>query len=146
MRFYEVHEGQILIDDVNVKEISKKNLRSMLSMVLLGTLLFIVSIMDNIKYDNIQASIEEVINAAEAAHIHHFIKTQPSCYDMTIYEDANNISQGQKQLLTIAHRLSSIRDTDTILVMKDGNIIEQGNHLELMSQNGFYTELYNSQY
>ena len=190
MRFYELNEGRILIDGVDIKTISKNQLRRMLSMVLQDTWLFSGSIMDNIKYGNMKASKEEVINAAKAAHIHHFIKTQPNCYDMTINEDANNISQGQKQLLTIArailadapilildeatssvdtrtevqiqhamanlmkdrtsfiiaHRLSTIRDADTILVMKDGNIIEHGSHLELMSQNGFYTELYNSQY
>jgi len=190
MRFYELNQGRILIDGIDIKTLGKHNLRSMFSMVLQDTWLFSGSIMENIRYGNMKASSDDVVLAAKAAHIHHFIKTQPNCYDMIINEEANNISQGQKQLLTIArailadspvlildeatssvdtrtevliqnalanlmkdrtsfiiaHRLSTIRDADVILVMRDGNIIEQGNHQQLMAQNGFYTELYNSQY
>lgn len=190
MRFYELNDGRILIDSIDVKQYSRSQLRSMFSMVLQDTWLFSGTILDNIKYGNPNASKEDVIKAAKAAHIHHFIKTQPNGYDMIVNEDANNISQGQKQLITIArailadspilildeatssvdtrtelmiqnamanlmhgrtsfiiaHRLSTIKNADLILVIKDGNIIEQGNHNQLMSQEGFYTNLYNSQY
>lgn len=190
MRFYELNQGRILIDQQNIKDYSRFDLRSMLSMVLQDTWLFSGTVMENIRYGNIDATDEEVILAAKAAHIHHFIKTHPSGYDMLINEESSNISQGQKQLITIArailadapilildeatssvdtrtevliqnamsnlmqgrtsfiiaHRLSTIKNADIILVIRDGNIVEQGNHAELMAQNGFYTELYNSQY
>ena len=159
-------------------------------MVLQDTWLFKGTIMENIRYGKLEATDEEVIEAAKAAHVHHFIQTLPGGYNMELNEEASNVSQGQKQLLTIArailadnkilildeatssvdtrteiqiqkamdnlmkgrtsfiiaHRLSTIRDADLILVMKDGDIIEQGNHEELIKQNGFYAELYNSQF
>ena len=152
----------------------------MFGMVLQDTWLFSGSIEDNIKYGKLDATHEEVVAAAKAAHVHRFVQTLPSGYNMILNEEASNVSQGQKQLLTIArailadpkilildeaqiqkamdnlmkgrtsfviaHRLSTIRDADLILVMKDGDIIEQGNHEELLEKNGFYAELYNSQF
>ncbi len=190
MRFYDVNEGAILIDGHNVKDFNRNELRKMFGMVLQDTWLFNGSIRDNLRYGKLDATEEEIIEAAKAAHVHNFVKTLPGGYDMELSEDANNVSQGQKQLLTIArailadpkilildeatssvdtrtevqiqkamdnlmrgrtsfviaHRLSTIRDADLILVMRDGDIVEQGNHEELIQKNGFYAELYNSQF
>lgn len=190
MRFYDLNSGNIYIDGINVKEFDKDEVRNCFGMVLQDTWLFKGSIMENIRYGRLDATDEEVIEAAKAAHAHHFIQTLPGGYDMELNEEASNVSQGQKQLLTIArailankkllildeatssvdtrtevriqkamdnlmkgrtsfviaHRLSTIRDADLILVMKDGDIIEQGNHEELMELNGFYADLYNSQF
>lgn len=190
MRFYDVNAGEILLDGHNVKEYDKHGLREAFGMVLQDTWLFKGTIMENIRYGRLDATDEEVIAAAKAAHAHHFISALPGGYQMELNEDATNISQGQKQLLTIAreiladnpvlildeatssvdtrtehriqkamdnlmegrtsfviaHRLSTIKNADLILVMKDGDIIEQGSHDELMSRNGFYAELYNSQF
>lgn len=190
MRFYDVNEGAILIDGHDVKDFNRSELREMFGMVLQDTWLFNGSIRDNIRYGKIDATEEEIVEAAKAAHVHSFVKTLPGGYDMELNEDANNVSQGQKQLLTIArailadpkilildeatssvdtrtevqiqkamdnlmkgrtsfviaHRLSTIRDADLILVMRDGDIVEQGNHAELIQKNGFYAELYNSQF
>ena len=190
MRFYELNGGSISIDGKDISKLSKEELRSYFTMVLQDTWLFKGTIMENLRYGRLDATDEEVIEAAKAAHIHHFIKTLPGGYDMELNEDASNISQGQKQLLTIArailadkpilildeatssvdtrtevliqkamnklmegrttfviaHRLSTIRNADKILVLKDGDIIEQGNHNELLEQKGFYSELYQSQF
>lgn len=190
MRFYDVCQGKICIDGQDIRSFNRRELRDAFGMVLQDTWLFKGSIMENIRYGRLDASDEEVIAAAKAAHAHHFIKTLPGGYDMELNEDASNVSQGQKQLLTIArailadnrilildeatssvdtrtehriqkamdnlmrgrtsfiiaHRLSTIRDADLILVMKDGDIIEQGNHGELMARQGFYADLYNSQF
>lgn len=190
MRFYDVNSGEILIDGHNVKDFNRRELRDAFGMVLQDTWLFKGSIMENIRYGRLDATDEEVIEAAKAAHAHHFIQTLPDGYNMELNEEANNVSQGQKQLLTIArailadnrimildeatssvdtrtevriqkamdnlmkgrtsfiiaHRLSTIKNADLILVMKDGDIIEQGNHEQLLEANGFYAELYNSQF
>ena len=190
MRFYDVNEGRILVDGHNVKDFNRSELRELFGMVLQDTWLFKGTIMENIRYGRLDATDEEVIAAAKAAHAHHFIQTLPGGYQMELNEDASNVSQGQKQLLTIArailadnrvlildeatssvdtrteeriqkamnnlmrgrtsfviaHRLSTIKDADVILVMKDGDIIEQGNHEELLRKGGFYAELYNSQF
>ena len=190
MRFYELNGGSVSIDGKDISKLSKEELRSYFTMVLQDTWLFKGTIMENLRYGRLDATDEEVIEAAKAAHIHHFIKTLPGGYDMELNEDASNISQGQKQLLTIArailadkpilildeatssvdtrtevliqkamnklmegrttfviaHRLSTIRNADKILVLKDGDIIEQGNHDELLEQKGFYSELYQSQF
>lgn len=190
MRFYDVNSGSIKIDGHDIRDFNRDDLREMFGMVLQDTWLFNGSIKDNIKYGKLDATDEEVIASAKAAHAHRFIKTLPNGYNMEINEEANNISQGQKQLLTIAravladprilildeatssvdtrtesliqkamdnlmegrtsfviaHRLSTIRDADVILVMKDGDIIEQGNHEELLKRGGFYADLYNSQF
>lgn len=190
MRFYELNSGDIFIDRINSKSMNRDELRNIFGMVLQDTWLFNGSIMDNIRYGNLDATDEEVKTAAKLAHAHHFIKTLESGYSMQINEEANNISQGQKQLLTIArailsdpkilildeatssvdtrtevliqkamenlmvgrtsfiiaHRLSTIRNADIILVMKDGDIVEQGSHDKLLEQDGFYAELYNSQF
>jgi ATP-binding cassette subfamily B protein len=190
MRFYDLNSGDIFIDGVNVKEYDKDEVRNAFGMVLQDTWLFKGTIMENIRYGRLDATDEEVIEAAKAAHAHHFIQTLPGGYNMELNEEATNVSQGQKQLLTIArailadkkllildeatssvdtrtevriqkamdnlmrgrtsfviaHRLSTIRDADVILVMKDGDIIEQGSHDELIEKNGFYAELYNSQF
>ena len=190
MRFYDVDSGKICIDGKPIDEISRHSLRKSFGMVLQDTWLFSGSIEDNIKYGKLDATHEEVVAAAKAAHVHRFVQTLPSGYNMILNEEASNVSQGQKQLLTIArailadpkilildeatssvdtrtevqiqkamdnlmkgrtsfviaHRLSTIRDADLILVMKDGDIIEQGNHEELLAKNGFYAELYNSQF
>ena len=190
MRFYDVNSGEILIDGHNLKDFNRGDLRQMFGMVLQDTWLFHGSIKDNIRYGKLDATDEEIVEAAKAAHAHRFIQTLPNGYDMELNEEASNVSQGQKQLLTIArailadpkilildeatssvdtrtevriqkamdnlmrgrtsfiiaHRLSTIRDADLILVMKDGDIVEQGNHEELLLKNGFYAELYNSQF
>lgn len=190
MRFYDVSSGEILIDGHNVKDFNRSELRELFGMVLQDTWLFHGTIMENIRYGRLDATDEEVIAAAKAAHAHHFIMAQPGGYQMVLNEETSNISQGQKQLLTIArailadnkllildeatssvdtrteeriqkamdhlmegrtsfviaHRLSTIRDADLILVMKDGDIIEQGNHQQLLAKNGFYANLYNSQF
>ena len=190
MRFYDINGGNISIDGRDITSLSREELRSYFTMVLQDTWLFRGTIMENIRYGRLDATDEEVIEAAKAAHIHHFIKTLPGGYDMELNEEASNISQGQKQLLTIArailankpilildeatssvdtrtevliqkamnklmegrttfviaHRLSTIRNADKILVLKDGDIIEQGNHNELLAQKGFYSELYQSQF
>ncbi|MEG0692320.1 MAG: ABC transporter ATP-binding protein [Oscillospiraceae bacterium] len=190
MRFYDVNSGAIMIDGHDVKSFNRSELRQMFGMVLQDTWLFNGTIMENIRYGRLDATDEEVIAAAKAAHVHHFVMTLPDGYNMVLNEEASNVSQGQKQLLTIArailadpkilildeatssvdtrteiriqkamnnlmkdrtsfviaHRLSTIKDADLILVMYEGDIIEQGNHEELMAQNGFYTKLYNSQF
>lgn len=190
MRFYDVNSGCIKVDGENVKDFERRNLREAFGMVLQDTWLFKGTIMENIRYGRLDATDEEVIAAAKAANADHFIRTLPGGYDMELNEEASNVSQGQKQLLTIArailadnrimildeatssvdtrteqhiqdamanlmkgrtsfviaHRLSTIRDADVILVMKDGDIIEQGNHRELLARNGFYAQLYNSQF
>ncbi|GAB6168033.1 ABC transporter ATP-binding protein [Clostridium carnis] len=190
MRFYDVSSGEIFIDGHNIQDFNRDDLRSLFGMVLQDTWLFNGSIMENIRYGKLASSDEDVIKAAKAAHVHHFVKTLPDGYNMTLNEEASNVSQGQKQLLTIArailadpkilildeatssvdtrtevliqkamenlmegrtsfiiaHRLSTIRDADLILVMKDGDIVEQGNHKELLKANGFYASLYNSQF
>lgn len=190
MRFYDVNGGAILLDGHNIKDFNRRELRDVFGMVLQDTWLFKGTIMENIRYGRLDATDEEVIAAAKAAHAHRFISALPSGYNMELNEEITNISQGQKQLLTIArailadnpvlildeatssvdtrtehriqramdnlmkgrtsfviaHRLSTIKNADIILVMKDGDIIEQGNHDELMAQNGFYADLYNSQW
>ncbi|AYE35241.1 ABC transporter ATP-binding protein [Clostridium septicum] len=190
MRFYDVNSGEILIDGHNIKDFNRDDLRNLFGMVLQDTWLFNGSIMENIRYGKLGSTDEEVIKAAKAAHVDHFVKTLPDGYNMELNEEANNVSQGQKQLLTIArailsdpkilildeatssvdtrtevliqkamenlmegrtsfiiaHRLSTIREADLILVMKDGDIIEQGTHEELLKANGFYATLYNSQF
>lgn len=190
MRFYDVNGGAILLDGHNIKDFNRRELRDVFGMVLQDTWLFKGTIMENIRYGRLDATDEEVIAAAKAAHAHRFISALPGGYNMELNEEITNISQGQKQLLTIArailadnpvlildeatssvdtrtehriqramdnlmkgrtsfviaHRLSTIKNADIILVMKDGDIIEQGNHDELMAQNGFYADLYNSQY
>lgn len=190
MRFYDVNSGEIMVDGHNIKDFNRSELREMFGMVLQDTWLFSGTIMENIRYGRLDATDEEVIAAAKAAHIHNFIMQQPGGYQMVLDEETSNISQGQKQLLTIArailadnkilildeatssvdtrtemriqkamnnlmkgrtsfviaHRLSTIKDADLILVMKDGDIIEQGNHKELLEKGGFYAELYNSQF
>ena len=190
MRFYDVNSGEIMVDGHNIKDFNRSELREMFGMVLQDTWLFSGTIMENIRYGRLDATDEEVITAAKAAHIHNFIMQQPGGYQMVLDEETSNISQGQKQLLTIArailadnkilildeatssvdtrtemriqkamnnlmkgrtsfviaHRLSTIKDADLILVMKDGDIIEQGNHKELLEKGGFYAELYNSQF
>ena len=190
MRFYDVNGGSIKVDGHDVRNFNRSNLREMFGMVLQDTWLFSGTIMENIRYGRLDATDEEVIAAAKAAHIHNFIMQQPGGYQMVLDEETSNVSQGQKQLLTIArailadnkilildeatssvdtrtemqiqkamdnlmkgrtsfviaHRLSTIRDADLILVMKDGDIIEQGNHEELLARKGFYADLYNSQF
>ena len=180
MRFYDVNGGSIKIDGHDVRDFNRSELREMFGMVLQDTWLFHGTISDNIRYGKLNATEEEVIQAAKAAHVHRFIQTLPGGYNMELNEEASNVSQGQKQLLTIArailadpkilildeatssvdtrteemiqkamdiaHRLSTIRDADLILVMKDGDIIEQGNHEELLAKGGFYADLYNSQF
>ena len=190
MRFYDVNSGSICIDGHDIRDFNRRELRDAFGMVLQDTWLFKGSIMENIRYGRLDATDEEVIEAAKAAHADHFIRTLPGGYEMELNEDASNISQGQKQLLTIArailadnrilildeatssvdtrteeliqsamdnlmkgrtsfviaHRLSTIKNADMILVMKDGDIIEQGSHVELLKQGGFYADLYNSQF
>ena len=187
MRFYDVNSGSIKIDGHDIREFNRSELREMFGMVLQDTWLFKGSIEDNIRYGKLDATHEEVVAAANAAYVHRFVQTLPGGYNMELNEEASNVSQGQKQLLTIArailadppimildeatssvdtrtevriqkamdnlmkgrtsfiiaHRLSTIRDADLILVMKDGDIVEQGNHEELLQKNGFYAELYN---
>ena len=190
MRFYDVNSGAIRLNDHDIRDFNRRDLRDAFGMVLQDTWLFKGTIMENIRYGRLDATDEEVIAAAKAARAHHFIKTLPGGYQMELNEDASNVSQGQKQLLTIArailadnkilildeatssvdtrteieiqkamdnlmkgrtsfviaHRLSTIRDADLILVMKDGDIIEQGNHEDLLAAGGFYANLYNSQF
>ena len=190
MRFYDLTDGQILIDGCDIRDLKRSEVRKMFGMVLQDTWLFHGTIEDNIKYGKTGASHEQVVEAAKAAHAHHFIQTLPDGYNMVLNEEAGNVSQGQKQLLTIArailsdpkilildeatssvdtrtevkiqkamdnlmkdrtcfviaHRLSTIRDADLILVMNDGDIVEQGKHQELLEKNGFYADLYNSQF
>ncbi|MGL5329187.1 MAG: ABC transporter ATP-binding protein [Peptostreptococcaceae bacterium] len=190
MRFYDVNSGSILIDNYNIKDFNRSELRQLFGMVLQDTWLFNGTIKDNIRYGKLEASDEQVKEAAKAAHVHHFIKTLPDGYNMVLNEEASNVSQGQKQLLTIArailadpkilildeatssvdtrteiliqkamdnlmenrtsfiiaHRLSTIKNADLILVMSEGDIIEIGNHEKLLYQNGFYANLYNSQF
>ncbi|OFD75644.1 MULTISPECIES: ABC transporter ATP-binding protein [Bacillus cereus group] len=190
MRFYDINSGAICIDGHDIKDFTREDLRNMFGMVLQDTWLFNGSIMENIRYGRLDATDEEVIEAAKAAHVHNFVKTLPNKYQMELNEEASNVSQGQKQLLTIAraliadpkilildeatssidtrtevliqkamenlmegrtsfiiaHRLSTIRDADLILVMKDGDIVEQGDHEELLKADGFYASLYNSQF
>ncbi|SHJ20433.1 ATP-binding cassette, subfamily B [Clostridium amylolyticum] len=190
MRFYDVNDGAILVDGHDIRDFRRSDLRNMFGMVLQDTWLFNGSIMENIRYGNLSATDKEVIEAAKSAHVHHFVKALPNGYNMELNEEASNVSQGQKQLLTIArailsdpkilildeatssvdtrtevliqkamenlmkdrtsfiiaHRLSTIRDADLILVMKDGDIVEQGKHEELLKAQGFYSALYNSQF
>ena len=190
MRFYDINSGEILIDNKNIKNFKRQDLRKIFGMVLQDTWLFNGTVMENLRYGRLDATDDEVIEAAKAAHVHHFIQTLPDSYNMEINEETTNISQGQKQLLTIArailadpkilildeatssvdtrteiliqkamdklmegrtsfiiaHRLSTIRDADLILVMKDGDIIEIGNHDNLLEKKGFYAQLYNSQF
>lgn len=190
MRFYDVNSGAILVDGHDLRDFNRSELRQMFGMVLQDTWLFNGTIMENIRYGRLDATDEEVIAAAKSAHVHRFIQTLPDGYNMELNEEASNVSQGQKQLLTIArailadpkilildeatssvdtrteeriqkamdnlmkgrtsfviaHRLSTIRDADLILVMRDGDIVEQGNHEELLAKGGFYAELYNSQF
>jgi ATP-binding cassette subfamily B multidrug efflux pump len=190
MRYYDVESGAILIDGHDIRDFSRRDLRRMFGMVLQDTWLFNGTIMENIRYGRPEATDEEVIEAAKTAHADHFIRTLPNGYEMVVNEEANNISQGQQQLLTIArailadprmlildeatssvdtrteiliqkamdnlmkdrtsfviaHRLSTVRDADLILVMRDGGIVEQGTHKELLAAGGFYAEIYNSQF
>mgnify|MGYP001851397676 FL=1 len=190
MRFYDVTDGAILVDGHNVKDFERGDLRKMFGMVLQDTWLFGGTVKENIKYGREDATDDEVIQAAKAAHVHHFIKTLPKGYNSIINEESTNISAGQKQLLTIArviladpkilildeatssidtrteiqiqsamdnlmkgrtsfiiaHRLSTIKNADLILVMNHGDIVEQGTHEELLAKNGFYADLYNSQF
>ncbi len=190
MRFYDINSGTILVNGTDIKDYTRHDLRSMFGMVLQDTWLYNGTIRDNIRYGRLDATDEEVVAAAKAAHVDHFVRTLPDGYDMVLNEEASNVSQGQKQLLTIArailadpeilildeatssvdtrtevliqkamqnlmkgrtsfviaHRLSTIRDADLILVMKDGDIVEQGTHQELLERNGFYASLYNSQF
>lgn len=190
MRFYDINSGSIKIDGIDIRDFKRNDLRSLFGMVLQDTWLFNGTIMENLRYGRLDATDAEVKEAAKAAHVDHFVKTLPDGYNMVLNEEASNISQGQKQLLTIAraflkdpkllildeatssvdtrtelliqkameklmegrtsfiiaHRLSTIRDADLILVMKDGDIVEQGNHEELLKKGGFYSSLYNSQF
>lgn len=190
MRFYDVNSGEINIDGHNIKDFKRGELRKMFGMVLQDTWLFGGTVKENIKYGNEEATDGEVIEAAKAAHVHHFIKTLPKGYNSILNEESSNVSAGQKQLLTIArvilanpkilildeatssidtrteiqiqkamdnlmkgrtsfiiaHRLSTIKNADLILVMNYGDIIEQGTHEELLAKNGFYADLYNSQF
>lgn len=190
LRFYDVNGGRILVDGVDIRDMNREDLRSMFGMVLQDTWLFSGTIFDNIRYGNLSARKDEVIDAAKMANVHHFIRTLPQGYNMVINEEGSNISQGEKQLLTIArailknpqimildeatssvdtrlekmlqsamnkvlkdrtsfviaHRLSTIKNADLILVLRDGDIVEMGNHESLMAQSGFYSQLYNSQF
>ena len=190
MRFYDVNAGAILVDGHDIRDFNRSELRQMFGMVLQDTWLFNGTIRENIRYGRLDATDEEVVAAAKAAHVHHFVQTLANGYDMELNEEASNVSQGQKQLLTIArailadpkilildeatssvdtrtevriqkamdnlmrgrtsfiiaHRLSTIRDADSILVMRDGDIVEQGSHEELLAKGGFYAQLYNSQF
>ncbi len=190
MRFYDVNSGEILVDGHNIKDMDRGELRKMFGMVLQDTWLFGGTVKDNLKYGNETASDDDVIRAAKAAHVHHFIKTLPNGYNSILNEESSNVSAGQKQLLTIArvilanpkilildeatssidtrteiqiqkamdnlmegrtsfiiaHRLSTIKNADLILVMNHGDIVEQGTHEELLAKNGFYADLYNSQF
>ena len=190
MRFYDVNKGSIKIDGVDIRNVKRSGLRKCFGMVLQDTWLFNGTIKENISYGKPDATEEEIMRAAKLAHVDHFVHSLPHGYDMELNEEADNISQGEKQLLTIAramlantpilildeatssvdtrtevliqkamenlmngktsfviaHRLSTIKDADLILVMRDGNIVEQGTHKQLLKQNGFYASLYNSQF
>ena len=190
MRFYKVNDGEILIDGKNINNFNREDLRGIFGMVLQDTWLFSGTVMDNLRYGKLDATDDEVIEAAKTAHVHHFIQTLPEGYNMILNEETSNVSGGQKQLLTIArailanpkilildeatssvdtrtevliqqamdkllegrtsfiiaHRLSTIKNADLILVMNDGDIVEQGTHEELLKKNGFYATLYNSQF
>lgn len=190
MRFYDIKEGAIYIDNYNINNFSRQDLRTLFGMVLQDTWLYNGTILDNIRYGKIDATDEEVMEAAKMAQVDHFVKTLPNSYHMELNEETSNISQGQKQLLTIArailsdpkilildeatssvdtrtevliqkamdklmegrtsfiiaHRLSTIKNADLILCMKDGDIVEQGTHEELLAKGGFYANLYNSQF
>ena len=190
MRFYDVNSGNILIDGVNIKDVERTSLRKNIGMVLQDTWLYSGTIMENIRYGRLDATDDEVIASAKEAQVHHFIQTLPDSYNLEINEETSNISEGQKQLLTIArailknpkilildeatssvdtrteeliqkamdtlmkgrtsfiiaHRLSTIKNADLILVLKDGDIIEQGTHEELLKKNGLYKSLYSSQF
>ena len=190
MRFYEINSGTIKIDGIDIREMKRSDVRQMFGMVLQDTWLFSGTIRDNLRYSKPDATEDEIIAVAKEAHVDHFVRSLPGGYDMVLDEEATNISQGEKQLLTIAramlaktpmlildeatssvdtrtelliqqamdrlmkgktsfviaHRLSTIRNADLILVVKEGNIIEQGTHQELLKQHGFYAELYNSQF
>ena len=190
MRFYDVNSGRILIDGHDIKRFTRHDLRSLFGMVLQETWLYNDTIRENIRYGRLDATDEEVLAASKAARVDHFVKTMPEGYDVIMNEESTNVSQGQKQLLTIArailadpkilildeatssvdtkteldiqkamdklmqhrtsfviaHRLSTIRDADLILVMNNGDIVEQGNHKELLRKNGFYANLYNAQF
>jgi ATP-binding cassette subfamily B protein len=192
MRFYDVNNGAILVDGHDIREFAREDLRKIFAMVLQDTWLYNGTIMENIRYGRSDATDAEVIAAAKAAHVDHFVRTLPDGYNMMLNEEASNVSQGQMQLLTIArailadprilildeatssvdtrtevliqkamdnlmnsksrtsfiiaHRLSTIRDADLILVMNEGDIVEQGKHEELLAKGGFYAELYNSQF
>ena len=190
MRFYDVNSGRILVDGVDIRDMRRADVRKMFGMVLQDTWLFNGTIKENIAYGNVNATDEDIIKAAKAAHVDHFVQSLPNGYDAILNEEADNISSGEKQLLTIAramlaetpmlildeatssvdtrteiliqkamenlmkgktsfviaHRLSTIREADLILVMRDGNIVEQGTHADLLKQNGFYASLYNSQF
>jgi ATP-binding cassette subfamily B protein len=190
MRFYDVNSGSILLDGYNIKDFAREDLRCMFGMVLQDTWLYNDTIMENIRYGLPGASDEDVIEAAKAAHVDHFVRTLPEGYNLVLNEESTNISQGQKQLLTIArailldptmlildeatssvdtrtevliqkamdnlmqnrtsfiiaHRLSTIRNADWILVINEGNIVEQGKHNDLLDRNGFYADLYYSQF
>lgn len=189
MKFYELNSGDILIDDISIKDLTRENVHDLFVMVLQDTWLFEGTIKDNIRYNNPRVTDEEIVEACKTVGLDHFIKTLPEGYD-TILNEVDELSQGQKQLMTIArsmvddspflildeatssvdtrteelvqksydklmkgrtsfiiaHRLSTIKNADLILVLKDGNIIEQGNHEELLKMKGFYSELYNSQF
>ena len=190
MRFYEINDGRILVDGIDIRDITRGTLRSAFGMVLQDTWLFKGSIRDNIAFGRDDAADDEIVSAAKLAYADHFIRTLPQGYDTELYENSSNISEGQKQLLTIAravladpailildeatsnidtrtelliqkamqslmkgrtsfviaHRLSTIRDADLILVMNQGNVIEQGTHDELLEKKGFYADLYESQF
>ena len=190
MRFYELNGGSIKVDGHDIRDFKRGDIRQIFGMVLQDTWLFKGSIEDNIRYGKLDATHEDVVAAAKAARVHRFVQTLPGGYDMELNEEASNVSQGQKQLLTIArailadpkilildeatssvdtrtevqiqkamdtlmegrtsfiiaHRLSTIRNADMILVMKDGDIVEHGNHDELLAKGGFYADLYNSQF
>ena len=190
MRFYDVNQGAILLSGYDVRQFARGEMRDAFGMVLQDTWLYNDTIMENIRFGRLSATDEEVLQAAKAAQVDHFVRTLPHGYDTVLNEDASNISQGQKQLLTIArtilsdpkilildeatssvdtrtevaiqtamdrltqgrtsfiiaHRLSTIRNADVILVMKDGDIVETGTHQQLLDQNGFYANLYNSQF
>ena len=185
-----IRDSAILVDGHDIRDFNRSELRQMFGMVLQDTWLFNGTIRENIRYGRLDATDEEVVAAAKAAHVHHFVQTLANGYDMELNEEASNVSQGQKQLLTIArailadpkilildeatssvdtrtevriqkamdnlmrgrtsfiiaHRLSTIRDADSILVMRDGDIVEQGSHEELLAKGGFYAQLYNSQF